>query len=58
MDFDLTAEQQAVRTLARDFARSEVAPVIRHFDEAHAQHVAVWLLSVPGDLPGRDPLRR
>jgi len=35
MDFDLTAEQQAVRTLARDFARSEVAPVIRHFDEAH-----------------------
>jgi alkylation response protein AidB-like acyl-CoA dehydrogenase len=35
MDFDLTPEQQDIRTLAREFARSEVAPVIRHFDEAH-----------------------
>jgi len=35
MDFDLTREQQAIRALARDFAVSEVAPVIRHFDEAH-----------------------
>ena len=35
MDFELTREQRAVRKLARDFAESEVAPVIRRFDEAH-----------------------
>jgi alkylation response protein AidB-like acyl-CoA dehydrogenase len=35
MDFELTREQQAVRELARDFAESEVAPVIRRFDETH-----------------------
>src|SRR5215831_1368812 len=35
MDFALTSEQQAVRELARDFARSEVAPVIQRFDETH-----------------------
>jgi len=34
MNFELTPEQQAVRSLARDFALAEVAPVIRHFDEA------------------------
>jgi alkylation response protein AidB-like acyl-CoA dehydrogenase len=33
MDFDLTPEQKAIRTLAREFALSEVAPAIRHFDE-------------------------
>jgi len=35
MDFELTREQRAVRELARDFAESEVAPVIHRFDEAH-----------------------
>ena len=35
MDFTLTDDQQAVRTLARDFAEAEVAPVIREFDEKH-----------------------
>jgi alkylation response protein AidB-like acyl-CoA dehydrogenase len=35
MDFELTQEQKAVRELARDFAESEVAPVISRFDEAH-----------------------
>ena len=35
MDFTLTDDQQAVRTLARDFAESEIAPVIREFDEKH-----------------------
>ena len=35
MDFALTAEQQEVRALARDFAEREVAPVIREYDEAH-----------------------
>ena len=34
MNFELTPEQQEVRALARDFAEREVAPVIRHFDEA------------------------
>jgi alkylation response protein AidB-like acyl-CoA dehydrogenase len=34
MNFALTPEQQEVRALARDFAEREVAPVIRHFDEA------------------------
>ena len=33
MDFTLTDDQQAVRTLAREFAEAEVAPVIREFDE-------------------------
>jgi alkylation response protein AidB-like acyl-CoA dehydrogenase len=35
MDFTLTDDQQAVRTLARDFAEAEIAPVIREFDEKH-----------------------
>jgi alkylation response protein AidB-like acyl-CoA dehydrogenase len=33
MNFELTPEQKEIRALARDFAQSEVAPVIRHFDE-------------------------
>jgi alkylation response protein AidB-like acyl-CoA dehydrogenase len=33
MDFTLTADQQAIRTLARDFAEGEIAPVIREYDE-------------------------
>ena len=35
MDFELTREQQAIRGLAREWARAEVAPVIHRFDEAH-----------------------
>ena len=35
MDFELTPEQKGIRALARDFARSEVGPVIRRFDETH-----------------------
>jgi hypothetical protein len=34
VDFALTPEQQEVRALARDFARREMAPVSRRFDEA------------------------
>jgi alkylation response protein AidB-like acyl-CoA dehydrogenase len=34
MNFALTAEQQEVRSLAREFAEREVAPASRHFDEA------------------------
>ncbi|MBI1958556.1 MAG: acyl-CoA dehydrogenase family protein, partial [Candidatus Rokubacteria bacterium] len=33
MDFELTPEQKEIRAMARDFAESEVAPVIRAFDE-------------------------
>ena len=33
MNFTLTDDQQAVRTLAREFAEAEIAPVIREFDE-------------------------
>ncbi|HEV8458827.1 MAG TPA: acyl-CoA dehydrogenase family protein [Methylomirabilota bacterium] len=35
MNFDLSPEQKEIRRLARDFAESEVAPVIRRYDEAH-----------------------
>ena len=35
MDFTLTNDQQAIRTLARDFAEREIAPVIREYDEKH-----------------------
>ena len=34
MNFDLTPEQKDIRALAREFAVTEVAPVIRRFDEA------------------------
>ena len=34
MDFELTREQEAVRTMARDWALAEVAPVIHRYDEA------------------------
>jgi len=35
MNFELTPEQKQIQALARDFALSEVAPVIRHYDETH-----------------------
>ena len=35
MDFGLTREQEAIRTMAREWALAEVAPVIHRFDEAH-----------------------
>jgi alkylation response protein AidB-like acyl-CoA dehydrogenase len=35
VNFDLTPEQREVRSLAREFALAEVAPVIHRFDEAH-----------------------
>jgi short/branched chain acyl-CoA dehydrogenase len=36
MDFDFTDEQEAVRTLVRDFARAEVAPVAEELDRTKA----------------------
>lgn len=33
MDFDLTAEQQAIRSAVREFAEREIAPRARHVDE-------------------------
>src|SRR5262249_18141405 len=51
MDFTLTVDQQAVRTLARDFAEAEVAPVIREFDEKHEfPHAILDRLSATGLL--------
>jgi hypothetical protein len=35
VDFELTREQEAIRGLAREWARAEVAPVIHRFDESH-----------------------
>src|SRR5262249_41724330 len=35
MDFELTNEQTAVRSMAREWALAEVAPVIQRYDEAH-----------------------
>ncbi len=35
MNFDLTPEQREIRSLAREFALAEVAPVIHGFDETH-----------------------
>ena len=51
MDFTLTVDQQAVRTLARDFAEAEVAPVIREFDEKHEfPHAILARLATTGLL--------
>ncbi len=36
MDFTLTAQQQRTQTLAREFARAEVAPLAREADETRA----------------------
>src|SRR5262245_39350957 len=35
MDFELTPEQMAVRSMAREWALAEVAPVIQRYDETH-----------------------
>src|SRR5215469_17119665 len=35
MDFELTNEQTAVQSMAREWALAEVAPVIQRYDEAH-----------------------
>ncbi|HEU5189518.1 MAG TPA: acyl-CoA dehydrogenase family protein [Methylomirabilota bacterium] len=51
MDFALTDDQQAVRTLARDFAEAEIAPVIREFDEKHEfPHAILARLAATGLL--------
>ena len=51
MDFTLTDDQQAVRTLAREFAEAEVAPVIREYDEKHEfPHAIMERLAATGLL--------
>jgi alkylation response protein AidB-like acyl-CoA dehydrogenase len=51
MDFTLTVDQQAVRTLAREFAEAEVAPVIREFDEKQEfPHAVIARLAETGLL--------
>ena len=51
MDFTLTDDQQAIRTLAREFAEAEVAPVIREYDEKHEfPHAILARLAATGLL--------
>jgi alkylation response protein AidB-like acyl-CoA dehydrogenase len=54
MDFDLTSEQQLLRSTVREFAEGEVAPVAGELDQAHAfpyeivrQLGALGLMGIP-----------
>ena len=35
MDFELTDEQKAFRKMAQDFARKEIAPLVREDERSH-----------------------
>jgi alkylation response protein AidB-like acyl-CoA dehydrogenase len=51
MDFTFTNDQQAIRTLAREFAEGEIAPAIREYDEKHEfPHAIVARLGATGLL--------
>jgi alkylation response protein AidB-like acyl-CoA dehydrogenase len=51
MDFTFTSDQQAIRTLAREFAEGEIAPAIREYDEKHEfPHAIVARLGATGLL--------
>jgi alkylation response protein AidB-like acyl-CoA dehydrogenase len=51
MDFTFTNDQQAIRTLAREFADGEIAPAIREYDEKHEfPHAIVARLGATGLL--------
>ncbi len=54
MDFDLSAEQQLIRSTVREFARQEVAPVAEELDRTHsfpydivAQLGALGMMGIP-----------
>jgi len=56
MDFDLTSEQQAIRTLARDFADREIAPGARERDRSETFPADVLAKMAPiGFLGGPVP---
>ena len=42
MDFELTADQQRIQTLAREFAQEEVAPLAREADERRRSSRCTW----------------
>ena len=48
MDFNLTQENVQVRELARNFARTEIKPVVMKYDEA--QEFPLELMHKLGDL--------
>jgi alkylation response protein AidB-like acyl-CoA dehydrogenase len=52
VDFSLTAEQRAVRDTVREFAREEVEPVAREYEESGEWPEAVWEKAVEADLVG------
>jgi alkylation response protein AidB-like acyl-CoA dehydrogenase len=49
---DLTEEQQMVRDMVREFARTEVAPLATEIDEHHRFPVETWKKIVELGLPG------
>ena len=59
MQLALTEEQQMIQQLARDFARSEIAPAAEHYDKSHeypwpiiekAQELGLTAMNIPEDL--------
>jgi alkylation response protein AidB-like acyl-CoA dehydrogenase len=52
VDFELTAEQRAVRQTAREFAEREVEPVAREAEETETWPRDVWGAAVEADLVG------
>jgi alkylation response protein AidB-like acyl-CoA dehydrogenase len=54
VDFSLTAEQQAVRDTAREFAENEIAPIAREAEETETWPADVWEAAVEAGLVGAD----
>jgi alkylation response protein AidB-like acyl-CoA dehydrogenase len=52
VDFSLTAEQRAVRDTVREFAREEVEPVAREYEESGEWPEEVWESAIEADLVG------
>jgi acyl-CoA dehydrogenase len=61
ISFRLTEEQQMIRDLARDFARSEIAPQAEHYDKTHdypwpivkkAQELGLTMMNTPEEFGG------
>lgn len=59
--FSLTDEQKMMQQLARDFAKSEIAPAAEHYDKSHeypwpvikkAQELGLTVMSVPEEYGG------
>jgi glutaryl-CoA dehydrogenase (non-decarboxylating) len=48
MDFELTSEHRMVQQMVRDFAQTEVAPIIKEYDRK--QEMAPFVLARMGQL--------